>query len=828
MAATQGSWAQAAKTHRNGTGSRHIAALAAAGMMALAAAYPAMAADDTWTGPGGVANSGGSWETSANWSLGTPATDSNAILGDVTAGDRIVTLDAPETINQLTMTQTTAGATNTLTLNDNLTISGNDNPLAITAATPSSVVLNIASGKTLLVTNSNSVVPSNQAMHLLFDGTLNLASSATATFQRLDSGNDLAPIRFGAINATGTGAAINLSATRFLGFIGGDTDPSHSFVTFGPTTVSAAGSLTFNAPGMNGTTPINNFNRDAHFNGDDGAGNAVNVATGGALNLNIAGTYFFDNRVNLGSNAVMTVGVGGTNSSTAATFTGSTLAAGSSLTVVGNNSAVTFAGTNSWASGSQATVVYTSNGSNGRAFITGNLTQDAAVLDFYWNSPGFNNGTRNWNNSGTWTLQNGASVIVDPASRSLSGFGQLAGNTNSGTMNILSGSSVVAQDVTNTGTLHLDSGTVGGVPANNIAFAINNNSGATLNVTGSGTSIIGGSVVNGPGNNNATLINGAVGTGSSVTVGTGLDTPTLVVQGANVQYTNTAGNTTTIAAGGVLKLNTLDNNGSGHPYHYATVALSNAGTMSLAGKLQLRPNHAGTNGQNNNTTTNTGTFIISGTGATIERLASNSGFYQITTPDQPGNNAIFLNQSGATLKGNSLNDVLNYVNSTGSTTAAGGQTFLTLTNSGTIDPGNGHDGSGLSSVGKLTLVNTSLTSTGGIFNIDLGGPGVLPLTYDNLTLSGDEANLTLGSGNTLNIIAVNGIVPSGTYDVLDALSRSGTFDTLLFNGLPANGAYTMNYRSNGADVVFTTVPEPASLGLLAFGALALPRRRRIA
>jgi len=161
----------------------------------------------TWSGNGSSDNSG-NWENGANWTGGAgaggipAATDNASLLNVVAAGTRNINISSgsPETINQLTMTQTTVGQLNVLNVNDNLTISGNSNPFAITAtAGQGSIVTNIAASETLLATNAGGLTGS-------FGGTLNLSSGSLFELQTTGSTNDMGITSFaGPINATGAG-----------------------------------------------------------------------------------------------------------------------------------------------------------------------------------------------------------------------------------------------------------------------------------------------------------------------------------------------------------------------------------------------------------------------------------------------------------------------------------------------------------------------------------------------------------------------------------------------------------------------------------------------
>ncbi len=91
----------------------------------------AHAGNIAWDGNGN-ANNSGNWGTTVgnelNWAGDVnPGTGDVAQLLNVTTGTRTVTLQNATTVQALTMTQTTTGAVNTLTLNADLTLT-NDGP----------------------------------------------------------------------------------------------------------------------------------------------------------------------------------------------------------------------------------------------------------------------------------------------------------------------------------------------------------------------------------------------------------------------------------------------------------------------------------------------------------------------------------------------------------------------------------------------------------------------------------------------------------------------------------------------------------------------------
>lgn len=104
-----------------------------ASLLGLLAGGEAFAIDYTWT----AGNTGGDWSTTANWTpSGNPTIGDTATLGDVTTGTRTVVYGsaAPGTLTGLTLTQTTAGATNLLDVQRSLAVT-NAITLGATAGT---------------------------------------------------------------------------------------------------------------------------------------------------------------------------------------------------------------------------------------------------------------------------------------------------------------------------------------------------------------------------------------------------------------------------------------------------------------------------------------------------------------------------------------------------------------------------------------------------------------------------------------------------------------------------------------------------------------------
>lgn len=270
-------------------------------------------------------------------------------------------------------------------------------------------------------------------------------------------------------------------------------------------------------------------------------------------------------------------------------------------------------------------------------------------------------------------------------------------------------------------------------------------------------------------------------------------------QNANSVVLNmsTAG-TTFVASGAELRLS-VQSGGSGS----AGVALSNSGSFTMAGKVTS--DGRGSNVAATNTITNTGSWIISGTSAVIEK-ATNSN----------QNNPTFVNSTTGILRGSGTLNMLDYnhLQTPG--------TDLALTNNGKIQLGNGSSGSGLSSVGTLSLVDVAPILAGtSILEIDLGG--TTAGSYDVLNIT--SGSLTLGG--TLAISLVNGFAPNGfSLNIITGGSPiSGSFSAITVNGV-SNADYSFSY-ADGIGTLTMAVPEPSVTMLCLAGAgMAFFRRSR--
>lgn len=153
---------------------------------------------------------------------------------------------------------------------------------------------------------------------------------------------------------------------------------------------------------------------------------------------------------------------------------------------------------------------------------------------------------------------------------------------------------------------------------------------------------------------------------------------------------------------------------------------------------------------------------------------------------------------------------------------------VTVQNGGTVSPG--------MSIGNLS-VGSLVVQNGGTVDIEVGASAA-----DLLSVAG-VLNLTAGTSDTLNLVSLiggpTGAVPS--YTIMTYGTRSGDFNVVsvddvvvstadAFNPLigvpfPATNYY-LAWDDSAGTLTLNAVPEPASLGLLAMGGLAMLRRRR--
>jgi hypothetical protein len=139
----------------------------------------------------------------------------------------------------------------------------------------------------------------------------------------------------------------------------------------------------------------------------------------------------------------------------------------------------------------------------------------------------------------------------------------------------------------------------------------------------------------------------------------------------------------------------------------------------------------------------------------------------------------------------------------------------TLVGDGTISPGN--------SAGTLTIDGNVPFSSSSELLIEIFDD-TLATGYDVLDVSGI---VDLGGTLRVRLLPGSDVHIGDTFNILTATDINGNFDNLIFptygGGLPA---FSLNRTDQVATLTaLTDIPEPATLTLLALGAVALLRRR---
>jgi autotransporter-associated beta strand protein len=315
----------------------------------------------------------------------------------------------------------------------------------------------------------------------------------------------------------------------------------------------------------------------------------------------------------------------------------------------------------------------------------------------------------------------------------------------------------------------------------------NNNTARTLTISGTGTTMVPGAIVN-----------GGTGAGGLTKSGTG----TLVLFGAN-----TYSGATMIGAGGKLYVN-----GSHNPATSAGTTYSVSGTLGGSGAITTTADAV---------TVNSGGKLAPGTEAAPGTLTLNLGAAALSLDAAKGNN---VGEFTFRLGTNSDKIVLG----NGTYLALGTATADNLSldwSDFTFIPGTGL------ADGVYTLIDADTSATGGLCTTLGLLTGPIGVGTGTLSVSG---------GQDL-ILTVSGFVIPGDTNG-DKVVDAADFITLKKNfGKPGgvgqgdfNSSGTVNWADLGILMSHmgpsghapATAPEPATLGLLAIGALAMLRRRR--
>jgi T5SS/PEP-CTERM-associated repeat protein len=159
-------------------------------------------------------------------------------------------------------------------------------------------------------------------------------------------------------------------------------------------------------------------------------------------------------------------------------------------------------------------------------------------------------------------------------------------------------------------------------------------------------------------------------------------------------------------------------------------------------------------------------------------------------------------------------------------------TAATITNTGTIRGRGDINGTITNNAGGVVMPGASpgilevddiTFADASTLQIELGGLA-RGTQYDVLAASG---TLTMQTGSTLAVTLINGFVPQGNdeFDIMDFGGRSGEFTNV---SLPALGG-GLSWDTSGlyTSGTITVAPEPATLALVAMGAVAMFVRRRL-
>ena len=729
----------------------------------------------------------------------------------------------------------------TLSLGGDVTFSATNNALGAAISGAGAVSLNA---------NRNFVIgdSSNAPLDLTVSSTI---QNGAATSQLTKTGA-------GTLRLTGTntysGGTIVSAGAISVDAINGNGGIGTGNISLGTTTVAGtliytggAGETTARVITLAGTTGggvidqsgggLLNFTSDILNPGVGGGSSAKTLTLQGAGNGEISGKIVDATAGTTLTTGIIKLGTGTWTLSGANTYTGTTIvgatAAGNSGTL--NLGAATYTGTTSvfWGTVNYAAGAAITIGAGGYS-LGGGVTGSTATVTLGAGTTLSLGGTINY----TGTTSNGAIISGGSIAFAANRTAAVSDSSNATADLTINTPMSGAFSLTKTGAGNLSLGSANGFTG---GLFVGTNNSATTNA-GAGTVTL--------------TANGAGGTGlAKVLAGTldiGNTTQTFTVAGTAVDLGGGATSSTAtilIGTSGVLNLggNLVRSVGGGANSDTSTIS---GGTLNLNGTRTFTINDStatatdmvissniadGSAVSGINKNTNVGTLVMTGTNG-----------YSGTTTINAG--AIIVGVNGVGSASNSAFSV-----AAGGTLGGSGTVKSITSTAGTVSPGSLTGSNGiLTSTG-----NVSITTATGHFAVDVskavvGAGPIVGSDYDQLATTTGTVTLTnadlilvnnplgyMEAGDVFFIINNgSGTGVTGTFATLNGSATTLT-DQAIFtmaNGLQFQISYDANYNpsgvstfdSGGNDVALKgiSVPEPASMSLLAIGALGLLRRRR--
>ena len=310
-------------------------------------------------------------------------------------------------------------------------------------------------------------------------------------------------------------------------------------------------------------------------------------------------------------------------------------------------------------------------------------------------------------------------------------------------------------------------------------------------------------------NNQGTLTK-STGSGTTTISAALNNTGTVSVQSGTLDVTGTFTNFSgTILTGGSYIVNN-----SNFQFNNANIQ-TNAANITLDGASAAIVDQNGANALAN-FSTNTGSLtLLDGNQVTTSGDFSNQGNVTIDATGGPsqfsaGGNLTQSGNGSITLVADGTLVATSSVNLQGGTLQGTGTVNANVTNGGTVSPGT------TTNAGKITINGTYTQSSGGSFNVKIGGRTTPGTDYDQLVVSG-AATL----GGTINVSVINGFTPQpgDQYQILTFASSSGDFATK--NGFYLGGGNILSEQFsplglalvvNQAKLIFLTEPGNSVAG----------------